>query len=256
MADLEQQEKKDILPINTSQTHREEIHKSERNLIHISEEAGEANKNQIKSLYEEDPHRWFVLSSFCFCIFSNGFQFVTFIPISNEFSVFYNISKWKINMFALIFMIIYPFVFIPESLLIEKIGIKLGMKISSGCTLVDSFLKLFINNDKSLSTCYIDQILSGLVRPCLLSIPGKITAEWFNEDKRAIICSICYLSDIAGILVGNIWPLAYIREDSLEEDFRERIFRYMLSKFILVVILFSVCIYLFLIKFSMNNQSG
>jgi FLVCR family feline leukemia virus subgroup C receptor-related protein len=140
-------------------------------------------------------------------------------------------------MFALINMIIYPFVFIPESLFIDKVGIKLGMKICSGFTLVGSFLQIFINNDKSLSTCYIGQILSGLVRPCLLSIPGKITTEWFSEDKRTLICSICYLSDIAGILVGYLWSLAYIKENSTEEDFRERIFRYMLSKFIVIIVL-------------------
>ena len=237
MADLEQNEKKDILPLNTSHSHREETHKSERNLIHINEKAGETNKNVVKSLYEEDPHRWYVLTSICFCIFANGFQFVTFIPIFNDFSFHYDISKWRINMFAFIYMVIFPFLFIPESLFIDKIGIKIGMKICSGCTLIGSFLQIFINNDKSLSTCYIGQILSGLVRPCLLSIPGKITTEWFSEDKRTLICSLCYLSDIAGILIGYLWSLAYIKEDSSKEDFRERIFRYMLSKFIVVIVL-------------------
>ena len=237
MADLEQKEKKDILPLSTSHSNREETHKSERNLIHINEKKEETNKTDVKRLYEEDPHRIFVLTSICFCIFSNGFQFVTFIPIFNDFSFHYEISKWKIDMFALIYMIIYPFVFIPESLFIDKIGMKIGMKICSGCTLVGSFLQIFINNDKSLSTCYIGQILSGLVRPCLLSIPGKITTEWFSEDKRTLICSICYLSDIAGILIGYLWSLAYIKENSTKEDFRERIFRYMLSKFIVIIVL-------------------
>lgn len=256
MKDLDQQEKKDILPLNSSHTHREEkeeLHKSERVLIH-SEKAIETNKNDAKSLYVEDPHRWYVISSFCFCIFSNGFEFVTFIPILNDFSFHFEISKWKIDMFALIYMIIYPFVFIPENLFIEKFGIKIGMKILSGCTLVGSFLQVFINQDNSLSTCYIGQILSGLARPCLLSIPGKITAEWFSEDKRTLICSICYLSDIAGILVGYFWRLAYIKEDMTKEDFRERIFRYMLSKFILIIIF---CLFSFFIdKDSPENPSS
>ena len=42
--------------------------------------------------------------------------------------------------------------------------------------------------DKSLSVCYIGQISSGLGHPYLLMIPGKISADWFKENKRNGFC--------------------------------------------------------------------
>lgn len=234
MKALDEKDKKNVMSLNSS--HREDGFKSEKTLIHVVKEEDPNNKGVKKLLYDEHSDRWFVLASYCLCIFANGFQFVTFIPISKEFSAHYDTSEWKINMFALIYMIIYPFLFIPEGWFIDYKGIKLGLNISSSFILVGSFLNIFVNQDKSLSTCYIGQIISALVRPALLNSPGKIAAKWFNENKRTVICSICCLSDISGILIGFLWSLAYIKEDDSKEDFQEQMFRYMLSKFILFII--------------------
>lgn len=226
----DEKDKKNIMSLNSS--HREDGFKSEKTLIHV--EPGK--KGEKKLLYDEHSDRWFVLASYCFCIFCSGFQFVTFIPISNEFSIHYDTSLWKVNMFAVINMIVYPFLFIPEGWFIDFKGIKLGLNISSAFILVGSFLTIFVNKDKSLSTCYLGQIISALVRPALLNSPGIIAAKWFNENKRTIICSIGCLSDISGILIGFLWAYAYIKEGDSKEDFEEHMFRYMLSKFILIII--------------------
>lgn len=234
MKGLEEKDKKNVMSLNSS--HREDGFKSEKTLIHVEKEE-QNKKGEKRLLYDEHSDRWFVLVSYCFCIFCSGFQFVTFIPISNEFSTYYDTSVWKVNMFALINMIVYPFLFIPEGWFIDFKGIKLGLNISSAFILVGSFLTIFVNKDKSLSTCYLGQILSALVRPALLNSPGKIAAKWFNENKRTIICSIGCLSDISGILIGFLWSSAYIKEGDSKEDFEEHMFRYMLSKFILIIIL-------------------
>ena len=235
MKGIEEKDKKNVMSLNSS--HREDGFKSEKTLIHVVK-GEEANKQgEKKLLYDEHSDRWFVLASYCLCIFCSGFQFVTFVPISKEFSIYYDTSIWKVNMFALIYMIIYPFLFIPEGWFIDFKGIKLGLNISSAFLLVGSFLNIFVNKDKSLSTCYIGQIISALVRPALLNSPGKIAAKWFNENKRTVVCSVCCLSDISGILVGFLWSLAYIKEGDTKEDFEEHMFRYMLSKFILIIIL-------------------
>ena len=231
---LDEKDKKNMMSLNSS--HREDGFKSEKTLIHVVKEEDPNKKGEKKLLYDEHSDRWFVLASYCLCIFSSGFQFVTFIPISNEFSIHYDTPMWKINMFALINMIVYPFLFIPEGWFIDFKGIKLGLNISSAFILAGSFLNIFVNKDKSLSTCYVGQILSALVRPALLNSPGKIAAKWFNENKRTVICSIGCLSDISGILVGFLWSLAYIKEGDSKEDFEEHMFRYMLSKFILIII--------------------
>ena len=219
--------------IKFSNSQREETIKSDKKLIETSKIKILENNEK----YEESPHRWYNLVSYCLILFANGFQWLTFSTISKNFSVYYKISLWKVKFFSVIYFIIYPFLCIPEGWFLEKYLIKKGLMISSVTTLIGSFFKIFVNNDKTLTVCYLGQILPALFRPILLNSPGKIASNWFKEEKRTLICSICCLCDTFGILVGYLFNLAFIREKDTKnrDDFREKVFRYMLSEFIIVI---------------------
>jgi MFS family permease len=221
--------------LNTS--HREIGLKSDKDLIHPSKIVIlNNNDNNDNTTYEEMPERWYNLVSLCFCLFANGFQWLFFSTISQHFSYHNEISLWKVNMFSTIYFIIYPFLCIPEGWLIEKYNIKLTFKIAAGTTLFGSFLKIFTNFDKSLSVSYIGQIITGSFRPLLLNSPGKFAANWFREENRILICSICYLCDICGILVGYLFSLLYFPENMNKEVFRDKMFKYTISEFLLCYI--------------------
>ena len=218
--------------------------KTDKNLIN-SENSDQNNavvhvKNQDQE-YGETPYRWYVLIAYCLCVFANGFQWVTFSAIATQFEENYNIASWKINMFSLIYMIIYPFVCIPEGWLIDGYSTRLGVNIAAGCTLAGSALKLLVNKDTSLACCYVGQFLAGLFQPALLNSPGKIAANWFREDIRTIICTIGCLADTVGIFVGFLWNIPFIHEyDEITDDsrkkFKDEVFKYMFSEFILNVV--------------------
>ena len=227
--------------IKFSNSQREEVLKSDKILL----QASKALILEKKDPYEENPERWFNLVAFCFCIFANGFQWLAFTNISEQFSYFHDKALWKINLFSTLFFIIYPLVSIPEAIFLEKYSIKIGLFIASGGTLLGSFFKIFVHKDKTLAVCYLGQILPALIRPMLLNSPGKISSNWFGDNKRTLICSICCLSDTAGILVGYLWNLAYVKENLKKKDFDDQIFRYFLSEFILI---FLFCVPAFFIK--------
>jgi sugar phosphate permease len=115
-------------------------------------------------------------------------------------------------------MIIYPFACIPEAWLIDDYSIRLGLIISAACNIIGSGLKLLVNKDNSLASCYIGQFIAGLFQPALLNSPGKIAANWFREDIRTVICTICCLPINIGALVGFLWNLIFIKEKANEED--------------------------------------
>jgi FLVCR family feline leukemia virus subgroup C receptor-related protein len=77
-----------------------------------------------------------------------------------------------------------------------------------------------------------------------LNSPGKIASNWFREDKRTIICSLIYLSDTAGILVGYLWNMAYIKKNVLDKDYKDHVFRYLLSEFILIFFLCMAAVFI------------
>ena len=60
--------------------------------------------------------------------FSNGMQWVTFSPISDNMILHYNKSSVAIDFFSLVYMIVYPFVNFPSSYILDKVSVRLGVK--------------------------------------------------------------------------------------------------------------------------------
>ena len=217
---------------------KEEGANTEKNLNQktVQEEGITIDKTAENTKYGETPYRWYVMVAYCLCVFANGFQWVTFSAIAVDFATHYNEPSWRVNMFSLMYMIIYPFVCIPQGWLIDNYSTRLGIIIASACTLAGSALKLLVNKDTTLAGCFVGQFLSGLFQPALLNSPGKIAANWFREDIRTVICTICCLADTVGIFIGFLWNLAFIKENSTQDEFKDQVFKYMLSEFILNVV--------------------
>ena len=68
-----------------------------------------------------------IVALFCFLSFSNGMQWVTFAPIATRFKEVYKLSTFKVNLFSMIYMIVYPFMNFPASYLIDNKSIRLGV---------------------------------------------------------------------------------------------------------------------------------
>ena len=187
-------------------------------------------------IYKETPYRWFFLVAYCLSVISNQMQWVCFSSIATDFAKNYDKPLWKVNMFTLIYMILYPCGCFPEAWIIDDYSIRLGLMLAAGGNIIGAGLKLLVNKDKSLACCYIGQVFASLFQPALLNSPGKIAADWFREDIRTVICSICCLSVIIGALVGFLWNLMFIKEDATQDEFKDQVFYYLLSEFILTVV--------------------
>ena len=170
--------------------------------------------------------------AYCLCTFANGFQWVTFSAIASKFSYHYNLESWKVNMFSLIYMILYPIVCIPQGHLVDNYSTRLGIIIAALCTILASGLKLLIN--KGIIWCYLGQFMASFFQPALLNSPGKISANWFRDNIRTLICTIGVLSDSIGIFIGFLWNLMFIDENEENSDeYKSQVFNYLLSEFIL-----------------------
>ena len=142
---------------------------------------------------------------------------------------------WKINMFSLIYMIIYPFVCVPEGWLVDNYSTRLGIIIASFCTIAASGFKLLIN--KNMFFCYLGQFMAGIFQPALINSPGKVSANWFRDEIRTVICTICCLADTVGIFIGFLWNLLFIDEDEKDkEEYKNQVYNYLLSEFILSLV--------------------
>ena len=89
----------------------------------IENDINHKNKQEIKeevitikkeAKYGEIPYRWFFLICYCLSAFANQIQWVAYSSIATAFSDNYDKPLWKVNMFSLIFMIVYPISCIPS----------------------------------------------------------------------------------------------------------------------------------------------
>ena len=207
----------------------------------ITPTEGQNTKEEIittkkEEKYGETPYRWFFLISYCLSGFVNQVQWVAYSAILTEFAEHYEKPQWKVNMFSLIYMIVYIIFCIPEAWMLEKFSVRISLILVAACNIVGAGLKLLVNKDTSLASSYIGQIIACIFQPILLNSPGKIAANWFREDIRTVICSICCLAVILGALVGFLWNLMFVDEDAPKDKYKDQVFNYFLSEFILNVV--------------------
>ena len=205
-----------------------------------------SNSNEENALvkteerYEETPYRWFIVVAYFLLTFANGLQWVTYSSCATNFGLAYNLKSWEVNMFSLIYMIQYPFVCIPEGYLVDAYSTRLGLIISAACTLGGSAFKLLVNQKGGIAWSFVGQFFAGLFQPAILNSPGKIAANWFRENIRTLICTICCIADTIGILVGFVFHAMIIDPDidieNNPEEYKKDFASYIFWEFILNVI--------------------
>ena len=160
------------------------------------------NKELPKTIIQLTPYRFIIVIVYFFLNFINGMHWVTFASCAAKFGKFYHLNNFLVDLFSLLFMILYPIGCIPEAYIIDNISMRIGLTISALLLIIGSFLKIFINN--SIIFAYIGQFLTAVFQPAILNSPGKIAATWYNEKSRTLITSICCVSNTIGIMIGYL----------------------------------------------------
>ena len=173
-------------------------------------------------------YRFIIVIIYCMENFSNAVHWVTYASCAKNFSKFYNLSSFKVDIFSMIYMIVYPIVCVPESHIIDNINLRLGLSIAGILTILGSLLKCFININ--IIYAYIGQFLIAIFQPAILNSPAKIASTWFDEKNRIIITSICCASNTIGIMFGYLVH-TFVFDDNITS---EKIFKVNFEKYAFV----------------------
>ena len=185
-------------------------------------------------IYKETPFRFCVVTAYCLLSFANALGWVTYSSTADKYRDAYNLTSNQVNLFGLIYMILYPIVCIPEAYLVDNVSTYLALSLSSLTTLLGSLLKAFPNQ---LYLAYIGQILCSVFQPVILNSPAKISAVWFKDENRAKITTVCIVSNNLGVMFGIIFHTFFIDDNSENNIYREQFKKYVLAEFILTTIL-------------------
>jgi hypothetical protein len=81
----------------------------------------------MPNLIGEKPYRFIIVILFFMINFCNGMQWVTFASIAKKFRIVYDLNQFQVDLFSLIYMILYPFFNFPASYLIDNKNLRLGV---------------------------------------------------------------------------------------------------------------------------------
>ena len=210
----------------------------------ITKEEDINDKNKSEKKIGLTPYRFFIVILYFLLNFINGMHWVTFASIAAKFGKFYHLNHFLVDLFSLLFMILYPIGCIPEAYIIDNISMRIGLTISAIFLIIGSLLKIFIN--ASIVFAYIGQFFTAVFQPAILNSPGKIASTWFNEKSRTLVTSICCVSNTIGIMFGYLIHSFVIEENVVNPKiFKESFESYLLVEFIITIVFCLLFIFFF-----------
>lgn len=145
-------------------------------------------------------YRWIMLSVFMLAIAVNQMMWITFAPITSDATLYYGVSDLKIGILSMCFMIVYLFVSIPASWIIDTYGIRIGVGTGVIFTALFGLMRGLVGVDYNM--LLISQVGIAIGQPFLLNSITKVAARWFPISERATASGLGTLSMYVGILAG------------------------------------------------------
>jgi len=152
------------------------------------------------STYRVYRYRWVVLLVFMLSVAVNQLLWITFAPITSAAAAFYQVSDLSIGILSVSFMIVYIFLSIPASWVIDTYGIRSAVGIGAILTGVFGLLRGL--SAGSYSIVLISQIGIAVGQPFILNSVTKVAARWFPMEERATASGFGSLAIYVGILFG------------------------------------------------------
>jgi MFS family permease len=150
--------------------------------------------------YKVYRYRWIVLLAFMLVVIMNQLLWITYAPITSSAAAYYNVSDLSIGLLSMCFMIVYIFISLPASWVIDTYGMKTAVGIGAVMTGVFGLLRGMAGSNYTLAL--MAQIGIAIGQPFILNAITKIAARWFPVNERATASGLGTLAMYAGIFLG------------------------------------------------------
>jgi sugar phosphate permease len=145
-------------------------------------------------------YRWIVLLAFMFVTAANQLLWITFAPITGSAARYYGVSDLSIGLLSMSFMIVYIFISIPASWVIDTYGIRVAVGLGAALTGIFGLLRGLLASGYNL--VLISQIGIAIGQPFILNAITKVAARWFPIRERATASGLGSLAMYLGIVAG------------------------------------------------------
>lgn len=150
--------------------------------------------------YKVYGYRWVVLAAFALINAVIQLNWITFAPITVDAISLYQKSAFWIVLLSMSFMIVYLFVSVPASYIIDRYGLRVGVGIGAVLTGIFGYLRGYYAADFTM-VC-ISQFALAAAQPFIMNAMTKVAAEWFPIQERATATGITALAQFLGIILA------------------------------------------------------
>jgi MFS family permease len=147
-------------------------------------------------------YRWMILAVFMCVVVVNQLLWITFAPVTGSAAAFYKVSDLSIGMLSMVFMVVYIFVSIPASWVIDTYGFRVAVGIGAILTGVFGLIRGLAADH--FTWVLIAQIGIAIGQPFLLNAMTTVAARWFPISERAIASGLGSLAMYLGIVFGMV----------------------------------------------------
>ncbi len=151
--------------------------------------------------YKVYPFRIVILIAYMLLIAVNQMLWISFAPITQTAVDFYDVSELQIGLLSMSFMIVFVFVSVPASWVIDSFGIRVGVGIGAVFTGVFGYTR---GISHSYDLVLLSQIGIAIGQPFILNAMTKFASRWFRIEERATAAGLGTLSMYLGIFLGLI----------------------------------------------------
>ncbi len=153
-----------------------------------------------KEEYRVYRYRWVILAAFMGVVMVNQLLWITFAPVTGSAARFYNVSDLSIGLLSMVFMVVYIFVSIPASWVIDTFGFRIAVGIGAVLTGVFGLIRGVAADH--FTWVLIAQVGIAIGQPFLLNAMTTVAARWFPIRERAIASGLGSLAMYLGIVFG------------------------------------------------------
>ena len=145
-------------------------------------------------------YRWVMLVVFMFIVVVNQLLWITFAPITSDAVQFYGVSDLSIGLLSMIFMIVYIFISIPASWVIDTFGLRVAVGIGAALTGIFGLMRGLTASSYTL--VLVAQVGIAIGQPFILNAVTTVAARWFPVRERATASGLGSLAMYLGIFLG------------------------------------------------------
>ena len=147
-------------------------------------------------------YRWVVLGVFAVLNALVQMNWITFAAVTGDASDFYGVSVLNIGLLSMMFMVVFIFISVPASWVIDTYGLRVGIGIGATLTGVFALMRGIFADEYSLVLLATVGLAVG--QPFVMNAITKVGARWFAVDERATAASIPSLAQFIGIIVAMV----------------------------------------------------